>query len=379
MRVNKLLVVLCYVSFGFMVCALALFRPHLNWDVLGYSAAVKAYETLDANVLHGFAYGELERVAPAETIAKLVPLDTSTYRGAVHADPKAFAEQLTYYRVRVGYVLLVRLLFGLGIDIVTATYLVSALSVYLGILILCAIVLREIHSPFVYVVPLFALIAGTLELAKSSSPDALAFLGVMLASLFFLRGNLLVFAVLPMLITVRVDLVLFCIPLLVYLAIDPKWRLVSVSSAFALLGVYAWLGAVYGHPRWASIVYACNFGGTPFPLTAPPAASAALYGTMMAKGLYAMTIDRAFLVFAAMIWFAVFGIPILKRAPGERIYVPRDKVEALFYASAFYCGSHFLLLPLLWERYFTTHYLLAEVALLAMWSRRVETIDQKNM
>ena len=62
-----------------IVAALALYlgiqRPFHNWDMIGYIAAVKAFDSSDAGEIHAYTYQSVRKAVPAEKYRELTELD----------------------------------------------------------------------------------------------------------------------------------------------------------------------------------------------------------------------------------------------------------------------------------------------------------------
>lgn len=88
---------------GLVVAAAALSgrNPDFNWDGIAY-VALALERDAGAEEAHRQSYAYLEAAAPQARFEELTA--SSAYREAMARDPKAFAENLRFYRMRHGYV-----------------------------------------------------------------------------------------------------------------------------------------------------------------------------------------------------------------------------------------------------------------------------------
>ena len=99
-RLATLAAPLLYLFVALYALSLCVSRPIHNWDMIGYIAAAKSFETRDPATLHAFTYDSLRRaVTPDEYQA----LTTGPFRAAVAASPDVLAEQIPFYRIRPLY------------------------------------------------------------------------------------------------------------------------------------------------------------------------------------------------------------------------------------------------------------------------------------
>jgi hypothetical protein len=165
-----------YLAFGLFLIAAALSRPQFNWDIIPYLGATGSFEIQDKQALHASVFDELARFVPASAYQSLVT--GSDYRVAVATDPEAFSQQLPFYQPRVLYIGLLFLLSKLGLNVVMVTYLISAVSVALGLWVLFVAFHRTLSGYLLLLFPVLALGMGVLDLARLSTADGLAFLAI---------------------------------------------------------------------------------------------------------------------------------------------------------------------------------------------------------
>ncbi|CAN0490779.1 unnamed protein product, partial [Scytosiphon promiscuus] len=210
--------------------------PRYNWDVIGYVGCIKGLEIEDKETLHRAVYSGLRNKVSAEKFSFLLGGVESGkyYRQVMGNDAEAFYQTLPYYQIRVIYLALVYLASGLGIEIFLATYLVSAITVILGLWVIYFTFRPYINNYLLYTIPIFGLAFGINKVAALSGPDGLAFLMVAIIGYLFTRANWLIFIIASLSILVRTDLIIFGLMILSYFWVCKKsWRYLTVASIFA--------------------------------------------------------------------------------------------------------------------------------------------------
>jgi hypothetical protein len=351
-----------YLAFAGAALWLSIYRPFHNWDVVGYVAAAKSFEQSDTAALQAFTYAELRAVLPAEVyedIAREKNLGAgrgALYRRTVNTNPAAFAEQLPYYKIRPLYVSLIYLFYKAGVDIEFATHLISGIAVALALLVLYLTAIPRLNITLACLLPLLAWMFGVFDLARFSTPDGLAFFAVLLIAYLLSRRRIdWLCLALPVALCVRTDLMLFTAPLLLALFVtERKCRIQIALSGAASLVAYVGILTHYHHPGWATLFYFNVIERCIYPLSNPPTLTLQDYFTALANGTTALLADKAFLAYLALIALAACLLrkPTLTSVPA-----------ILLLASFVHIVCRFLVLPFMWERFFTAPYTISALAL----------------
>jgi hypothetical protein len=357
----------CYLVFSLLGLATSLLRPGLNWDVFGYVAAVRALETSDARDIHTFAYETVRASVPEAEFLAMAPPDGSGYKSTMRHNPAAFAEQLPHYRLRLLYVGPLFLLYKAGVNLVFATYLISGLAVCAGLWVGFMIVRRELSGAWLAALPPLAVAFGALHIARLSSPDGLAFLGVVLACGLFLWGRCELLIVLPALVAVRTELVLFSVPFLLTLLWHARFRrrYVAVSAAIAVL-LYLGLSWHYRYPGWETAFYTL-IEMTPYPLSVPHHVTPGQYMAVLMRGVEEALKDPAFMAYLAGVAAALFVLFERARRGGRWSEALREPAAALVLLCLLYVAVHFVLFPVDFTRFYAPFYLVGTLMLPLVW------------
>jgi hypothetical protein len=354
-----------YFLFAVYVLLGCLFKPFYNWDVIGYIGAAKSFEQHDPKAIHSFTFEQL-RISVSE--AKYNELTAKDYyRKTISLDPTAFAEQLPFYQIRPVYTACIYLLYKAGINIVYATHLISGVAVFIGTMFLYYMCKDFLAKPFVYILPPIAIIFGLSDLVKLSTPDGIAFLASIISAYFFMKKRFTILLLfLPILIAIRTDLILFTLPLQIYLGFSAKCKKgLVLLSALASFFVFKGILAYWSNPGWAVTFYSTFVGKITHPISAPSVLTAYEYLHGLFHGIRWMLMNKEFLLYSLVVGYSLYLFSIKAKATSVVSVISLQNV-ALIFISLFYVCSHFILLPTLEFRYYTAQYILGTFALFSM-------------
>ncbi|MBD3350108.1 MAG: hypothetical protein GF364_01320 [Candidatus Lokiarchaeota archaeon] len=367
---NRLLIFLLFFFLILLSFTLSIFAPYHNWDMIGYIAASKAFETSDVKLLHDYTFSQLKTtVSDSEYIA----LTTGNqYRKIISANPAAFEEQLVFYQIRPIYTSSIYLLSKVGLKIGFATHLISGISIGISLLLVYFLTIRFLSVPFALTIPLFLLLFRIPNLARYSSPDGLAFLAV-ITSIYLLitqRIFLLLF-LLPLLLGIRTDLILFTIPLMVYIFLFYKYsRLWPVLSLIFSLIVYFFIAFFWKNPGWTTIFYFTFVEILPYPLSAPPELTINQYAIALVNGFKNHVINESFLVYLIGIIYSFFVVRDDIRKNIMRTIC--NPWLAIIVICSIYLTLHFFAFPIPEERFYSGYYFLCVFSFYALLNEKLE-------
>jgi hypothetical protein len=351
---------------------LALWSPVYNWDVIPYIACARSLETADVNDIHSFTYRMVQAGVPEPDRAKLLGLDGSNYKKIMTKDPRAFNQQLFFYRIRIIYIAFIYLLHKTGVNIVFSTFIISAVSVILGLWIIFHLCYGRIAVAFVYALPLLCLFFGVLDVARLSTPDGIAFLGVILSAYLYVSNKpntILIF--LPWLVAVRTDLILFVLPLLGFMLIyQPNYRLRVLISLICSVAAYSVLNRYFQYPGWKTLFYFQFIERLAFPAAA---ATTSISWSQYLKifcvnGLGDMILfNKEFVLFLIFAWIGIYYVAIRRNID----YRADNRSVSLFACCLIYILVHFVLFPAAWNRFFLGQYVAGSIVLLSLMTDAV--------
>jgi hypothetical protein len=289
------------------------------------------------------------------------------FRQAIHLDQSAFKEHLPFFQIRPLYTGSIYLLYKAGIDIGFATHIVSGLAVFVGLILLYRMSASILGHPFAYAVPFFTLIFGAAHIARSSSPDGMAFLAVMLSAYLFVKDRIVLLLVsLPIMIGIRTDLILYVMPLLLVVALSKtESRKIAALTAFVSVLLYFAIGVFSNNPGWSTIFYSTLVQTLTHPLSEHPVLSVNHYLYAIFRGLIDIPENSTFVLYC-LISLYYLGALASRVKTTSFFHVLRSPAASLSIVSLFFVFSHFVLFPVTWVRFFVGPYLIGAFSLLVM-------------
>lgn len=347
---------------------LSIYKPYHNWDMIGYIASAKSFEQRDVESLHSFTYEQLRNsVSDAEYEELVQAKEGSEYRYSIATAPSAFREQLPFFQIRPVYTGIIFLLYKTGVNIVFATHLISGLAVVIAVVFLYLMSVSFLARLFIYALPPLAIIFGVLDIARYSTPDGLGFLAVIISVYLYLKKRTsLLLILLPTMLGIRTDLILFTIPLLVAISVFEKinrWH--AALSLFASVAIYMGIGTYASNPGWSTIFYFTLVQNLTHPISMPPTLTVQEYFYALFNGTKDLVNNKSFLLY---ILLAVYSLYLIKvRAKTTSVVIALISPSALIAVICLiYVGSHYLAFPVVWDRFFSGPYIIGAFSLLFM-------------
>ena len=156
-------------------------KPAYNWDMFPYMALTATTPEVPMDTTHELIYREAARLLPPHDFKAISNIQPARMQSAA-----AFQEILKYYEIKPGYVMMTRILYAWGFNLVAATYFPSILSYFLMGCILWWWMMKLFDHPVAIVITLLVAASPFLvQTARYSSPD-------MLCALLLLGGICLI-------------------------------------------------------------------------------------------------------------------------------------------------------------------------------------------
>ncbi|GLQ49971.1 hypothetical protein GCM10010872_14200 [Dyella flava] len=351
-----------------IVLTLGLKKPSYNWDMIGYVAVAFSAEGYHGVDLNKATYDSVRSEVNASTFDQWVQGD---YRETVYRDPSSLAQQLPFYRIRVLYVGLVRMVHAIGFGYPRSTYVVSAAFAALSVVLL-ALVGREIGAP-VAAVPLVVAFSGFIDVAGLSTPDALACFCCLLTIHALVRESMLVFVVAALLPLVRTDLLLLSMLVCAHAFIFGKrtCALASMLVACMLYGLVVRINGAYG---WLTLFNTSLIHKTAYPAALVPSHRLGDYLRPYVSLAYDFTMQPHFVIFALAIWF-------LLRHGTRTLSSDMHRLSAVFVVPMAFVALHLLLFPAITYRFFVFAASVVAIGLIGQmqWVNRSRHIQMRSV
>ena len=361
---------LYYGCFCLLFFCYNLYQPRHNWDMIAYVALASSSAASDTAARHANVYRSLLNSVPADTYETLT--HGSRNRMLRSSSPEVFDQLLYFYKIRIVYIGLITVCSYLGLSAFFASHLISALATSLGFFLLF-LTFRPYMAPWcMYLLPIFAVNLGLPEIARLSTPDALAFLASVLCMHLFLSNHWLFLISLPFMVFVRTDLIIFPLVFSFLIAFRGYFphRVVLFSFVASLL-IYLWLNYYFSYPGWSQVfAFTCIFRSD---LVEAQRYTLSIYDYLwsLSKGVWQALTSQTFLMFLGF-WGIGLGL-VTSSVARDRKSALQQRLIDIWLASVLFVAAHFVVLPVIWERFFVGPYLFALCCSLCFISQMHET------
>lgn len=245
-----------FVAVFLFVAAYTWVRPDYNWDMVAYIASALENRTESPEQLHAEAW---KAVSEGAREAQLYNLQYGNpYNRHQWENPADFESQLSMFRVKIGYIWLMRALEPL-VGIAKASILLSVLPA-LGFGLVCLFWLgRERALQGAIILAPALVVADVLHMTTAVTPDMLLAL-VSMGALYLLARKQDVAACILLFLSVfiRPDNIILVFALLLT-AIAFGWRILPIAATFvASFAACMLISKLGGHPGWwAHFYFSC--------------------------------------------------------------------------------------------------------------------------
>ncbi|MEE9327298.1 MAG: hypothetical protein V3U71_08365 [Cocleimonas sp.] len=343
--------------------------------MLGYAASAVSYENTDTDYIHRTVYDQFKQYASEEKYLELT--ENHTYRKVMSSDPEAFSQQIPFYKIRILFTLLILGLVKIGINVFTASHLITAAFSCSGILVFYYAFRRYIHPYFWSVVPIFFILFGAHDVARMVTADSLAFLWVGLICYSFLEQRWLAFFTLLILsVLVRTDMIILVTLFLFYLFVFKKnIRIASLITLLLSVGAFIFVNKYTGNYGWSTVFYyalVSDMMATHPEVYSTYGINITQYFTALFSNLSLFFYDIPTLFFEAFVSLQLIILLLTKKVNQTYKSLLNLPMFILTLISIAYVFSHYLLFPLLDSRFFVGQYFLTGLILLTAISQLIE-------
>ncbi|HUA80239.1 MAG TPA: hypothetical protein VL997_07705, partial [Dyella sp.] len=259
-----------------------------------------------------------------------------------------------FYRIRVLYVGLIRMVHALGLNYPTSTYVISAVFAALCVALL-ALVARAIDAP-IATVPLVVAFAGFVDIARLSTPDAMACFFSLATIYALIRQSGFVFVLAISLPLIRTDLLLLSWLVLGHAFVfgRRKQALASITAACMMYALIVRVNNAYG---WLILFNTSLIHKTAYPAALVPSHAIGDYLRPYASTAYSFTMHPHFVIYGLALWFLI----------SHRNNAPRMEprlLGAVFVVPMAFVAAHLLLFPADTYRFFVAAAALVAIGLI---------------
>lgn len=319
------------------VFMLGITRPYHNWDMIGYVASAYHKDGYRGNDLLERTYRDVRSDVSDEMFRELV---SAGYRETVSKDPQALEQQIPFYSIRIGYLEMIRQLSHLGLNYSKSTYIISSIFAVLSICVLAILIVGAKVS--IFTLPIIVLSTGILDLARLSTPDAIAcFLGLSCIATLLANSSWSLFlaAILPI---ARTDFVLLSFLVAIYEFYRGAQFKSMASLAISLL-IYFVINNTNANYGWATLFNFTFMGLTPYPADLVPSSDIREY----LRPYYS---SATHIIFHSH--FPIYMVAAYAVAINVRTLFSRHEVIAMVVLPMLFVLFHLALYPAYYHRFF---------------------------
>jgi hypothetical protein len=356
----------------------AIKKPIQTWDILGYIAVVESQKSTQKNDIHSAVYNALKNYATDEEFNDLV--NSSDYRKTMFEDADAFNQQIPFYKMRIIFIALISLFSAFGLNLFFASHLVVAASAVLGFIAFYYAYRKLIHPALWLVAPMFFIVLDGLSIARMVTADPLAFLWVGLISYAFIHKKwLFLFGLLVSSVLVRTDLLLLVAIMLTYLIIfKTELRLASGVTLIASIGAYWFANNYADNYGWSTVFYYAIISDMTATHPLEYSSIVITLSQYLSEVLSNLSgfIDEPPLLFFLTLVLLQFILVFILRDTNIKLFIAevnKQKPFVLTIMSILYVTAHYLLFPVLENRFFVAEYLIALFGFLVVISNLLQT------
>jgi hypothetical protein len=238
------------------IAAYGTLKPDYNWDMVAYIATALENRIADPVALHAETWAEIDAGASEDEQFKLK--QSNPYNLHQWENPADFQSQLSMYRVKVGYVALLRLLEP-ATGLINASLLLSILpAVGFGLLCLWWLQREDALQGAFILVPVL-LIADYSRMTSAVTPDMVLALVSIAALYSLLRGRDMVAGLLLFgSVFIRPDNIILIFALLIAAVLFGWKKLPMLVTFVASLAACMLISKLGDHPGWwAHFYFSC--------------------------------------------------------------------------------------------------------------------------
>ena len=356
-KIIALIVLAIYLVF---LSIFVLSNPIYTWDLVPYVATSFSYSINDPTLLHQATYELLSNTLEEANFNTLI---AGPYASDMYTNAENFISQLNMYHVKPLYVFLISSLGMLGINTVTAIFLLSLLPALL-ILMLLFHWLSKFINPYLclFIVISFSIAARLPDISRAPIPDNLSTLFIMFSVFLilekpFLKTGLLILA---FSILVRTNNIIFITLFLLYLLWQEfskghnsdRNKLNALGTALcASVLLYFFVSYAFNHDWWR-LFYHTFVSSISNINDFDIAFSASTYLGVLSTA-FSQLVASGTLLFTFLPVFFLMSLLALSARNHEW-----DSLRAIIFISYLNFAAYFVLFPLVsgWDRFFTPMY-----------------------
>ncbi|MBP2618282.1 hypothetical protein [Chryseobacterium jejuense] len=238
-----------------------------DWDMPGYLGSMFTTELPDSpDKVRELTYSSIKKEASAEQYNNLIGIKPWVITRQYFAkNTQSFTEQLPYFQIKIGYVLVITLFYKLGLSPPMSVLFTSLISYFIsGLLIFYILrilfpekyILAALLTVGIMLMPTITFMSG------ESTPDMFIFLFILMFVIGLIKkwGQWSMFLLLLIMTFTRPDYITFALTYLgaVFLFeyfTEKKIDIVLMVQGIVILSMYVFIMRFYNYPGWIDLFY----------------------------------------------------------------------------------------------------------------------------
>jgi len=372
---KKKIIFIIYLLLISVITVFSVTKADYNWDVLAYAGCVFSFESTNADTVHKSAYELFKNTVDEKTY--LLQTAGNKYRETLSECTDCFYQTLPFYKIKLLYIILIYGLYKSGINLFFSLAVISGLFYFLTSLVIYLWLWKIIRDEFYSFLPAVFLSVSPYLINASSNPtpDLLAGFFIFLAVFILLeRNNFYLFALLMVLsLFVRPDnIFLFAILIGVLITNNQyskhrKLMYLSISlGALIVVITNIWSGN-YSY----STLFYHSFVEK---LTKPAEFNSIINPSIYIKGLLNWVFFFKYSM--AALQFVILSIAIYIKIHSDD-EIKNDLEFLVLIAMGLSIIIHYILYPVMDDRYFIAQYLVIDILFIkSIYSRHNLTVQK---
>ncbi|REC48240.1 hypothetical protein [Chryseobacterium pennipullorum] len=326
-----------------------------DWDMPGYLGCLYTSEFPDSpDKVRQITYISIQKEAPDDQYQDLI--GTAPFnipRQYFAKNTQAFTEQLPYFRIKVGYICMISLLYKLGVTSPLSVLLVSLISYFFSGLLVFYIL--KILYPEKYIMTAFLTVGIMLfplmtYIARIPAPEMFIFPFLLTFIIGLIRkwSTLTMFLLLLVITFIRPDYATFTLSYLVTIFLFTYYKEETVYISFIVQGavifiLYISIINFYDYPGWKNLFFDSFIKRRPIISAEPPEFGISDYVSILYhKAIYFKKITFAALLFIAVVfwkskdlWVRVFSVFFFANVYIKFLFFPQSAEIRFFFPLIF--------------------------------------------
>ncbi|WP_144429032.1 hypothetical protein [Chryseobacterium sp. StRB126] len=238
-----------------------------DWDMPGYLGSMFTTEFPDSpDKVRELTFSHIKKEAPADQYNNLIGVKPwAIARQYFAKNTQSFTEQLPYFQIKIGYVLMITLFYKLGLSPPMSVLFTGFISYFIsGVLLFYILkllfpekyILAALLTAGIMFMPTITFMAG------ESTPDMFIFLFILMFVIGLIKkwGQWRMFLLLLIMTFIRPDYITFALTYLgaVFLFdyfTEKKIDIVLMAQGIVILSIYVFVMRFYNYPGWVDLFY----------------------------------------------------------------------------------------------------------------------------